>query len=171
MTWKVTTGKDGVSHHFVGNKSPDTHHGGTSVVQFDGTLFQLGGIIKLVPAKVKGTVTVVTDEFGFVVQPGSITVDNFGNSEESKHLDKDILAISGVQKCLPRGHTVRDTFGTREADSSSGGQVSDNSQHRNTSVLDLAFAKSIELFLVSIGDKLQRIPQSQLFIEEEQHAS
>mmetsp|Transcript_28212 Transcript_28212/g.68670 ORF Transcript_28212/g.68670 Transcript_28212/m.68670 type:complete len:251 (-) Transcript_28212:42-794(-) len=161
MSWKVASWKDGVAHHFVGNKSPDSHHGSTSLVQFDGALLQLGGFIQLVPSEVKGTVTVVADKFGFVIEPWGITVDNFGNSKEGKHLQKDVLAITTVQKCLPSSHTIRDVLGSWETDSGGSGQVTNNSKHGNTSVLEFTLAKGIELFLVSVFNELQRIPQSQ----------
>ena len=37
---------------FVDHKSKDSHHGGTSIVQFDGMLGKLGLLIKVIPSKV-----------------------------------------------------------------------------------------------------------------------
>ena len=45
-------GKDGDAQLFVNHKSEDSHHGGTSVVQFNTTLLELGFFIKGVPAEV-----------------------------------------------------------------------------------------------------------------------
>ena len=51
-------GEDGVkvSHLVVDHKSKKTHLSGTSIVQFNGTLLKLGGIIVLVPAEVNGSI-------------------------------------------------------------------------------------------------------------------
>lgn len=44
------------------HKSEDAHHGGTAVVELDGTLGELGLLIEGVPAEVDGAVAEVTDE-------------------------------------------------------------------------------------------------------------
>ena len=45
-------GKNGDTHLFVNHESKDTHLSSTAIVQFNGTLLHLGGIVQLVPAKV-----------------------------------------------------------------------------------------------------------------------
>ena len=52
-----------VAQLLVNHKSEDTHLGGTAVVELDGTLLELGFIIKRVPAKVEVSVSEVTREF------------------------------------------------------------------------------------------------------------
>merc|ERR1719215_1065166 len=69
MSWKVAPWKDGHSKHLVGDKTPHSHHGGAAVVQFDGTLLKFFLLGELVPTVVEGSVAVVTDEFGLVVDP------------------------------------------------------------------------------------------------------
>mmetsp|Transcript_8647 Transcript_8647/g.17722 ORF Transcript_8647/g.17722 Transcript_8647/m.17722 type:complete len:127 (+) Transcript_8647:649-1029(+) len=48
---------------FVHHEAKDTHHGGTSVVQFNGTLSKLGLGAKIIPAEVNEPVTEITREF------------------------------------------------------------------------------------------------------------
>mmetsp|Transcript_25720 Transcript_25720/g.37966 ORF Transcript_25720/g.37966 Transcript_25720/m.37966 type:complete len:189 (+) Transcript_25720:33-599(+) len=93
MTREVSTRQDGYTHKFMGNKAPDTHHSSTSVIQFNCALLQLCCIIKFIPTKIKGAVTVVTYELCLVIQPSGITVDNLSNNEEGSHLVKDVHAI------------------------------------------------------------------------------
>ena len=133
-----------------------------TVVEFDGSLAELGGFIERIPSKVQSTVTVVTNEFGFVVQPVGITVDNFGNSEESSHLVENIHTITGFHEGRECLQTIRNVLCAREADSSSSDQVSNNSKHGDASVLQFTFTKSIELGLVAIRDESQRIEETQL---------
>ena len=168
MAWKVSTGKDGDSHLFVDDKTPDTHHGSSSIIEFDVTLLQFSSGIKVVPSKVKSSVTEITGKLGgFLVQPVSITVDNLGNGEEGEHLKKHVLSIPGIHECLPRCQTIGDVFGTREADSSGGCQVSDDGQHGYSSMLDLTFTKKVESLYVPIRDKLQWIKDTQLSFDND----
>ena len=44
------------------HKAKDAHHGGTAVVELDGTLGKLGLLVEGVPAEVKGAVAEVTGE-------------------------------------------------------------------------------------------------------------
>jgi len=60
---ELTNNWHGSSELFVNHKSKDTHHSGTSVIQLNGTLGELGLFIEGVPAEVKGAVTEVTNVF------------------------------------------------------------------------------------------------------------
>lgn len=123
------------------------------MVQFDSTLLQLCGGIEIIPAKVKSSIAVVADEFGLVVQPGSVTVDNFSNSEEGEHLKKNILSVLSLKEGGEGLQAIRDAFSSGESDSGGSGQVSSDSQHANTSVLDFVFSEQVELFLASVCDQ------------------
>eukprot|EP00580_Thalassiosira_gravida_P001041 CAMPEP_0201601606 /NCGR_PEP_ID=MMETSP0492-20130828/2537_1 /ASSEMBLY_ACC=CAM_ASM_000837 /TAXON_ID=420259 /ORGANISM="Thalassiosira gravida, Strain GMp14c1" /LENGTH=99 /DNA_ID=CAMNT_0048064887 /DNA_START=199 /DNA_END=494 /DNA_ORIENTATION=- len=46
----------------VDHKSKDTQHGGTAVVELDGTLGKLGLLVEVIPSEVDVSVTEVTDE-------------------------------------------------------------------------------------------------------------
>mmetsp|Transcript_18419 Transcript_18419/g.23698 ORF Transcript_18419/g.23698 Transcript_18419/m.23698 type:complete len:224 (-) Transcript_18419:41-712(-) len=157
MSWKVSTGKNGVSKNFMGDETSDTHHGGTALVQFNLSLSKLGTFVELVPAKVKSTVTVVTDEFSF---SESITVDHFCYSEKGKHLHQNSLAVTGGVKSGECSQTIRNALSTRETDAIGCDQVTNNGQHTDTSVFELNGTKTIESFLVSIGDKTKGIEEA-----------
>ena len=157
-----SSGKDGDSDGFVVDQTGDSHHGGTSVVEFDRSLLDLGGIVEFVPSKVEGSVAVVTDEFGLVVEPGGIAVDNGGNGEEGEHLKKDVLSVLGGKEVVEGLESGRNITGSRESDSGGGRQVSDNGKHGNTSVGEFVLSEEVELFLVAIFAEFERIVISKL---------
>ena len=153
--------KDGNSELFVDHKTEDTHHGGTALVEFNGTLLQLGFFVKGVPSKVNGAVTEVPDEFGFARH---VTHDGgFQDTNKEKELDK---ATGG--DFLKGGEPVGDggkglagkVNGSRKTDAGFLDEVSDNGKHGDTSVLQFNFTKTVELGLVSVGDKTKRIVES-----------
>jgi len=160
---QVVSGKDGDSHHFVDNKSPDSHHGGTSVVEFDRSLLDLGLFVELVPSEVEGTVAVVTDEFGFVVEPFGVTVDNGGDGEEGKHLEEDVLSVLGGQEVVEGLESGRDISGTGESNSGGGDEVSGDGKHGNTSVGDFVLPEKVEFLLGTVLDESERIEESELW--------
>ena len=148
---------------FVDHEAEETHLGGTSLVEFDGTLLELSFSIESVPAKVNGAVTEVTDEFGF---SGQVTHDRgFQDSNEEKELDK---ATGG--DFLEGGETVGDfgeglagvVDGSGKTDTGFLDKVSNNTKHADTSVLQFNETKTVELFLVTIGDKAKGIEESKL---------
>jgi hypothetical protein len=154
-------GKDGDAQLLVHHKGKDSHLGGTALVELDGTLGELGLLIEGVPAEVDGSVTEVSGELGFT---GDVLHDRgFEDSNEEKKLDK---STSG--DLLEGGETVRDrrkglsgvVDGSRKADASFLDKVSNNGEHRDTSVLDLDGAETVELLLVTIGDKAKGIEES-----------
>mmetsp|Transcript_16488 Transcript_16488/g.35926 ORF Transcript_16488/g.35926 Transcript_16488/m.35926 type:complete len:266 (-) Transcript_16488:25-822(-) len=157
-----------VSELLVNHESEDSHLGGTSVVQFNGSLATLPVIGLLVPSEVKGSVTEVTLELGFAL---GITVTNSPRGLELILVGGFHHSPGGDQLCpnhtgevVKGGESTRDVFGSRESDSSSGGQVTNNSKHGNTSVLELDPSKAVELFLVgilSIPNDSQRVEESQ----------
>jgi len=53
---------DGASELLVHHQSKNSHHGGTAVVQLNGTLLELGLIIELVPSTLEGSVTKISGE-------------------------------------------------------------------------------------------------------------
>ena len=85
----------------MNHEAKDAHHGGTALVEFNGTLLELSFGIKSVPAKVNGTITEVTDEFGF---SGQVTHDRgLEDTNEEEELDK-----STGRDGLEGGETVGD---------------------------------------------------------------
>ena len=160
--WQESSGKDGDSDRFVVHKSGDSHHGGTSVVDLDRSLLDLGFGIEFVPSKVEGSVAVVTDVFGLGVEPVGVTVDNGGNGHERKHLQQDVLSVLGLKEVVEGLESGRDITGSGESDSGGGRQVSDDGKHGNTSVGELVLSEEVELFLVAIGAEVEGIVESEL---------
>jgi hypothetical protein len=159
MSGKVSGGKDGFSEKFVDDKPGDSHLGGTSLVQFEGTLSELGGIIELVPSKVQSAISVVTGEFG---QSKGITVDHFGDGKEEEHLHEDNLSVFVVGNGREGLEAIGEGITSGETDSGSGDEVSSDSKHGNTSVLDFDLTVEIELFRVGTFENSQGIPESKL---------
>jgi hypothetical protein len=145
---------------FVDHKGKDSHHGGTALVELDGTLLHLGLLIKGVPSVVDGVVTEVTNEFssGDVLHDSELKGTNEGNN----------LGNSGSRDGVEGGETIGDIGKGKarvvnvsgETDSSLGDEVSDNGEHGDTSVLDLDVTETVELLLVTVGDHTEGIEES-----------
>mmetsp|Transcript_5430 Transcript_5430/g.11465 ORF Transcript_5430/g.11465 Transcript_5430/m.11465 type:complete len:268 (+) Transcript_5430:148-951(+) len=160
---QVVSGKDGDSHHFVDNKSPDSHHGGTSVVEFDRSLLDLGLFVELVPSEVNESIAEITREFTF---SGNILHDEqFKESDEGNDL---VYSGSGDTIGTDSGPSVSEGVErvsgvvnrSREVDSGTGDDVSEESQLTDSSVLDLNVSKTVESVLVSVGDQSERIEKT-----------
>mmetsp|Transcript_15008 Transcript_15008/g.27161 ORF Transcript_15008/g.27161 Transcript_15008/m.27161 type:complete len:206 (-) Transcript_15008:2-619(-) len=149
----------------MSDKSPDTHHSRTSLVQFNGTLVHFRGITQFVPSKVEGTITVISDKLGLIVQPMSVTVDNLCNHKKGTHLHQDIHTILGIQKCLPGRKTSGDVLGTRETNSGSSGEVASDGKHGDASVLDFLLPEVVECFFVSVCEESERIKEAKGWLD------
>ena len=154
-------GKDGDTQLFVNHQSQNTHHGGTALVKFNGSLAEFGGFIESVPAKVKVVVTKIAGEFA----TNKVThYENFKGTDQGKDLE-----VSGVRDGFNGSVSTGDigelssrkVNASRESDSGFGDKVSDNGDHGDTSVLDFGKSEAVEFGLVGIGDKAQRIPEAQ----------
>jgi hypothetical protein len=145
----------------VDHESEKTHHGGTSLVELDGTLLELGLFIEGVPSEVQGTVAEVTREFTLT---GDILHDSqFKEADESKNLEGSGLGNGErggptVTKVRELGSRVVNVSG--KVDSGLVDKVSDNTEHADASVLQFNISKTVELFLVSIGDEAKGIEES-----------
>jgi hypothetical protein len=162
----------------VDHEGKDSHHGGTALVELDGALLQLGLSIKCVPSVVNGTVAEVTREFSLASQIAHDT--GLEDTNEEKELDKssgrDLLeggeAVGDIGEALSR-----EVDGSREADSGLLDEVSDNGEHGNTSVLQFDESEAVELFLVTVSDKAERVEEAkrglgaELVLESHVHGS
>ena len=101
----------------------------------------------------QSTVSKVTREFS---KTESITVDHFHGRNGKEHLNQNHVGNS-----TPGSKSRGNVLGTRESDSGVSDEVSDNTQHGNTSVLELHISEAVELFLVSVGTDSQRIKKSE----------
>mmetsp|Transcript_35128 Transcript_35128/g.73166 ORF Transcript_35128/g.73166 Transcript_35128/m.73166 type:complete len:205 (+) Transcript_35128:216-830(+) len=150
-----------IAKFFMDHKSQDSHHGGTSLVQFDGTLLDLGFFIKGIPSKVNVSVTEITNKF--TLASDILHDEQFQKTNESKDLrqtngrnvGKSGNTVSHIGEFVTGQINV-----TGQVLASGIGQVAHHGQHTDTSVLQFDKAQTIKLFLVAIGDQTQRIKES-----------
>ena len=145
------------------DETPDSHHGGTSIVEFNAALLHFGGGIVLVPTKIEGIVAVITDKFGLdAVDPDGFAVDNFGDRKKGAHLQENILAVGTLVEGGKGFQTVRNVLGARKANAGSGNQVTRHGKHGNATVLEFVLAENVKLFLVAVGNQTEGVKDSQL---------
>ena len=144
----------------------DTHLGGTSVVELDGTLGKLGLFIKGVPAKVKGAVTEVTNEFVAgslnVLHDTKLKGTNEGNNLGEASSGNGIRSADGSQTVREgvEGATRVVNIST-EVDSVAGHNLSKEGKLADTAVLDLDVTETVETFLVGIVEHAEGIEKSE----------
>ena len=146
------SGHANFSQLFVNHEAEDTHHGGTSVVQFNSTLGELGFFVKSVPAKVKGSVTEVTREvtrggtIGRVLHDSQFKETNKGKDLEGTSRRDGIRAKDG---CNTVGVGVkgvtRKVNVSSKVDTITGGDLAKEGKLTDTSVLDFDVTKAVEL--------------------------
>ena len=146
---------------FVNHQGKDSHLGGTSLVELNSTLAQLGLSIEGVPAEVKGAVAEVTNEFssGDVLHDGKLEETNEGDnlSETGRWdgVDGSETSWDGLEGGAGEVNVAWETG------SGLGHKVSDNGKHGDTSVLDLDVSETVELLLVTVGNQAKRIEESE----------
>ena len=148
------------------HESEDSHHSGTAVIEFDGSLGNLGLLVEVVPSEVERSVTEVTDE----LVSGSFDVlhdtelkggdkgdnldqtglwDGVGTGDGGPSVGEGVEAVSGL------------VDGSRKVDTVTGGDLSKEGKHTNTSVLDFDVSETVELFLITVFDESKRIEESE----------
>jgi len=139
----------------VDHKSEDSHHGGTAVVELDGTLLELGLLVEVIPAEVNVSVTEVTNEL--VSSSGDITHEGaLENSNESDDLDKSGSGdgVGSEKSGNTVGEGIEGVSGvvdrSGEVDSGTGHDLSKEGEHTDTSVLDLDVTKTVETLLGAV---------------------
>ena len=144
----------------VDHQAKDAHHGGTSLVELNSALLQLGLIIEAIPAKVDGSVTEVTNVFS----SGDVLHDRGLKDTD----EKQKLAQTSGGDGLERGETVGDIGKggsrvvdiAREADAGFLDEVTDDGEHGNATVLEFDITKAVKLGLVTILDKTEGIEET-----------
>ena len=108
-----------VAHNLVGHESQDAHLCSTAVVDLDGSLLLLGGLVKLVPAKVEGAIAEITGELGRASEVAAIareaSIGHLHHSPSSNHLGPNHARDSGKG-----GKSSGNVLGTRESNASLG---------------------------------------------------
>ena len=157
----------------VDHKSEDSGHGSASVVEFDGTLGELLFLVELIPSEVNVSVAEVTDEL--VSGSGDILHEtNFEESDESNKLDKSgsrdgVRSDKGGNSVGERVEGVSGEINVSgKVDSSSGGDLSKEGKHTNTSVLDFNVSETVESLLVDVTvEESERIEESEGWLDTE----
>jgi hypothetical protein len=158
----VSEGNDQLVNH----ESEDSHLGGTSIVEFDGTLGELLLFIEGVPAEINVSVTEVTNEFisssWNILHEGALK-----DSDESNHLDKSggwdgVRAEKGGNTVRVRVEGVTSVVDVSwKVDSCTGDNLSEESKLADAAVLDLNVTKAVETLLVLTGKLSERIEESE----------
>ena len=152
---------EGDSELFVDHEGKDSHLGSTSLVELNGTLGELGLLVEGVPSEVKGSVAEISNEFssGDVLHDSKFKETNESNDLGDSGSRDGIKSSESVRDGSERGAGVVNV--SWETDSSLLNKVSSNGKHGDTSVLDLDISETVELVLVTIGNKSQRIVESE----------
>ena len=153
------------NNEFVNHKTEDTHLGSTSVVELNGTLGELVFFREGVPSEVNVSVTEVTNEF--ISSSLNITHEGaFQPADEGNDLDKSGSG-DGIRS-ENSGNTVgvgvegvtRVVNVSWKVDSGTGGDLAQEGQLADTSVLDLNVTKTVETFLAGTVQLSEGIPET-----------
>jgi len=144
----------------MNHKSENTHHGGTAVVKLDGTLGKLGLFIEGVPAKVKGSVTEVTNEFtsSDILHYKELKETNKGEDLGNTSIGHGLNSGPSIGDRVEGSSIIRDV--SREVDTSTSDDVSKESKLGDTAVLELNVTKTVEAGLVGIIEETEGVEES-----------
>merc|ERR1719223_1799094 len=157
----------------VDHKSEDSEHGGTAVVELDGTLLELGLLIKVIPAEVNVSVTEVTN----VLVSGSLNIAHEANLQPPDEGDDLTLSLerdgvgsnkggNAVGERVEGVTRVVDVSG--KVDSGTGDDVAEEGELSDTSVLDLDVTETVEALLGDIaGEHAEGIEESKGGLDSE----
>mmetsp|Transcript_14971 Transcript_14971/g.32273 ORF Transcript_14971/g.32273 Transcript_14971/m.32273 type:complete len:227 (+) Transcript_14971:111-791(+) len=143
-----------IAQSIVEHKSKDSHLRGTSIVQLNTTLLQLPRIALLIPSKIKESITEITLELGLASR--LISVGNFHKDEGGNELSGDFL-----RQGAPRGPTGGNILESGETNSGVRGEVSHDSEHGDTAVLQFESAETVELGSVYEVEFAAGVPDSE----------
>ena len=148
------------------HESKDAHHGCPSVVQLDGALPHLGGIIEHVPAVHELSIPEVADELIALVVVNSLHDSKLKDADEGKDLldsglGDGVVAEDGGEAARVRREGVAGVVDVSvEEVSTSGGDLSEEGKHGNAAVLELDESKAVESGLVGIVEESKRIVEA-----------
>ena len=155
------------SELLVDHESKDAQHSGTAVVELDATLEELGLLIERVPSEVDVTVPEVTNELSGLGTIGLVLHDEeLKKTNEKKNLSSSsrgdgVRSSDGGETVGERVERVSSSVDrSREVESGTGGDLSEEGKHGNTSVLDLDVSETVELLLVGIVKESKRIVEA-----------
>jgi len=135
----------------VDHEGKDTHLGGAAVVELDGELLGDGLVI---PAGL-----LELDSLDLVLAGGIASLDE-GDGEQGAEDGLRRKVREGGKAGLGVGEVVSRGDGGRKAVASSGHEVAEDGKHGDAAMLGLDKAKAVELLLVSVSDKAERVPET-----------
>jgi hypothetical protein len=147
--WVVSKRNDEFVHH----QSKNSHLGGTSVVELDGTLGELLFLGEGVPSEVNVSITEVTNEFVSsswnILHEGAFKNSNEGNDLHKSGSRDGIRSEDGGNSVRVRVEGVTGVVDvTRKVNSGTGHDLSEESKLADTSVLDFNISEAIKSGLV-----------------------
>jgi hypothetical protein len=146
--WVVSEGDD----QFMDHQTKDTELGGTAVVQFNSTLLQLGFLIESVPAEVDVSVAEVTNEFvasiGDRLHEGAFKDTNEGDDLHNTGGGDRVGAEDSGNTVGVRAEGMAGVVNVAwKVDSGTGGDLTKEGKHADTSMLDFDVSEAVEAFL------------------------
>ena len=145
----------------MNHEAQHSHLCGTALVELYGTLVELL-LLSVVtdPSDREGRGREVSWEGGFVLLPSG----ELKKTAEGEDLEG--TSHRGLEASGPATGDVGELGSVKrnvswEANSSSGDEVSDNTKHADTAMLDLDVTKAVELFLVTVGNEAKGIKESE----------
>ena len=148
----------------VHHKAKNTHHRGTSIVQFNASLSKLGLGAEFVPSKIDETIAEVSGEFtssGHILHDEKFKKTNEKDNLSESCLGDSVWAGNGRQTIGERVEGVSlkiDVSG--KVDSGAGDNLSKERKHANASVLEFDVSKTVELGFIAVGNQTKRIVES-----------
>jgi hypothetical protein len=144
----------------VDHKGEHTHLGGTSLVELLGAEVFLGILVRRTdPADRESRGREVSRERSLSLLPASKLKDTAEGKDLEGTSNRDIEGSIPARSKVGELGSIGGNF-TREVDSGFVDQISNNTKLADTSVLDLNATETVELVLVSIGDKSKRIEEA-----------
>ena len=147
----------------MNHKAEDAHHSSAAVVDLDGALGQLLLVAKHIPAEIEEAVTEITGELARLGTVGGVLHDkNLEEAHEGKDLegalDRDLGGGTPANAKISKLDTMGDL--ARETNASGGDNMTKESKHGNTAVLDLDVAEAVKFLLGLVVDQVEGVPVS-----------
>ena len=146
------------------HETEDSHHGGTSVVELDGTLGELLFLIEGVPSVVDGSGSEVTNELSF---SRVVTHDEFEDEDKGEKLDPSSLRDGSQGTGSRRNGGEAGSLEVNVSGKTDSGVLGDESEegkHGDTSVLDFGVSELLESLLGSVVEHTERIVESKRWL-------
>ena len=153
------------------HEAKDAHHGGTAVVELDGTLGKLGLLIEGIPAEVEGAVAEIAGELGLagdVLHDEELKDANEGDDLEKAGLGDGAGSVDGRKTV---GEGIEGVSGlvdaARKVDAVAGDDLAEEGKLTDAAVLDLDVTEAVEALLVGILKKAEGVEEAKGGLDSE----